>query len=803
MMIPQEWPDYLDYLLAKSAKKGAGGNQETLAMHTWSVLTQLAALIALRPSLPEQSRVPRLWHILFWAAFLHDFGKAAKGFQERLRGGPSWPHRHEVLSLTFLDWITSEFTEEDQLWLAAAIVSHHKDAEEIRTSYNAIAEPETDFVGELDARVVMDLWRWLATCPRNWIATLGLVGRGIGVPQLPPQDEAVRLVLGEGPAVIRKWLNKYNRWVEKSVNRTDERWLILGTVLLRGHVILADHMASAHAGELPEPNLSDPEGLLTKLHLEELYSHQQACVGLEGSAVLMAPTGSGKTEAALLWAVSQHPPRLYYALPFQASMNAMEQRLGQDEKDSNGRIVRVAPFKNQVGLEHSRSLLAYFRRLLIESEIADPKKAAEAAKWLRNLSQLSYYPVRVLSPYQLLKAPYQLKGYETLLTDCYGGAFVFDEVHAYEAGRLAKILALIKYLRENYRASFMIMSATLPRLLRDRIREALGDFRIITASADLYKQFRRHRLCLSNGDLLADSNLDRIAAAAQAGQSVLVCCNTVVRAQSAWRELQQRLEPRIEVVLLHGRFNGRDRLNKEALVRKATGVRSDSRQPIVLVATQVVEVSLDIDLDVLYTDPAPLEAMLQRFGRINRKRRIDLAPVYVFCEPIPDKPRPYQPELVRAALELLDKHQAQAIDEAQVSSWLDEIYRRPEIAEPWTHAYQESYDEFSETAIKTIRAFQSDAELEEAFYQAFDSVDVLPAGLYDQYLEEFEHSPLQASELLVPVRWWQYKALLNKGRARLSEDGHLKLVDVHYDSLIGLDLSREAIARPNDIWESD
>lgn len=803
-MTRRAWPDYLDYLWAKSADKGAGGEPETLAQHTYLVLEKLAATIRLRPNLPAQIGAPRLWHILFWGTFLHDFGKAANGFQARLRGGAKWPHRHEVLSLAFVDWLASAFNDQERAWLVAAIVSHHKDADEIAELYNAIAKPESDFDAELDAATIGDLWRWLNECATNWIDDLGLSGDGIEIPTLPAQADAVRQVDGHVSALIRKHLNAYARWLDKEVNRSDEATLLIGTVLLRGHLISADHMASAHIGELPEPQLSDPERLLEKIRITNPYQHQLECMNARGSTVLMAPTGSGKTEAALLWAVSQNAPRLYYTLPYQASMNAMEKRLNEDEVDGEGKITRDAPFKQQVGLEHSRSTLAYYRRLMIESEDADPKKITKAAKWLNDLARQNYYPVRVLSPYQVLKAPYRLKGYEPLLTDCFGAAFIFDEIHAYDAGRLAKILALVKHLREFYNAKFLVMSATLPTLLRECLRDALGEYTLVTASDDLYRKFERHKLALCDGDLLADENLERIAETARAGKSVLVCGNTVGRAQEAWRTLRRALDTQAHIELLHGRFNGRDRLAKEALVREATGSRSEKRKAIVLVATQVVEVSLDIDLDVIYTDPAPLEALLQRFGRINRRRlNKEGARVHVFREPIPEKPRPYEPDLIGAALEVLEKHNGEMIDEARVSDWLDEIYARPEIRAPWLETFQREYAEFTESALNTLRAFQSDNRLEELFYKAFDSVNVLPEGLYDEYVAARERSPLEASELLVPISWQQYAILASKGLARKDEKGDLRIVGAYYDSEIGLDFSRQARAIPKDVWEDD
>ena len=178
MTIPL-WPDWLeDVLWAKSAEKGAAGQAESLAWHTWHVLEKLAEAIRLRPSLPMSLGFPRLWNCLFWACFLHDFGKAARGFQDRLRGGEKWPHRHEVLSLAFLDWIAGSLPDEELRWVAAAIVSHHKDADEIGLMYmdptDPADEPLVERVAEISEEAIRGLWRWLNECPASWIEALGL-----------------------------------------------------------------------------------------------------------------------------------------------------------------------------------------------------------------------------------------------------------------------------------------------------------------------------------------------------------------------------------------------------------------------------------------------------------------------------------------------------------------------------------------------------------------------------------------------------------------------------------------------------
>lgn len=788
-MIPQVWPDELENIWAKSASKSQDERPETLAQHTWSTLERLGDLIRLRPKLPEQIGFPKLWNCLFWACFLHDFGKATKGFQDMLRGGPRWSHRHEVFSLAFLDWISNTLSEWERIWIAAAIVSHHKDAKEIQLAYSERGDPENKIlamrIAEIDEVTLRALWNWIAKCQEVWIENLILKDVVITSAKLIPQSEAINIIKDQGANNIRKWLNGYQRWVRK-ITRNEEQALVIGSIALRGHMISSDHLASAHTGDLPSSKLSRPEKLLERWSVAagktyDLYDHQRACISTKGSAVLMAPTGSGKTEASLLWAMAQAEddrpvPRLYYTLPFQASMNAMYDRL--DDTDSGA-------FPGQVGLEHSRSTLAYYRSLLEDN----PENAARSAKQLSNLARLNYYPVRVLSPYQILKGPYCLKGYESLLSDCFNAVFILDEVHAYEAKRLALILATVKYLRESFGAMFFVMSATLPKLLREHLKEAIGNYALLQATPDLYSKFQRHYLSLKDGDLLNPGALGEIADTVRRGQSVLVCCNTVRRAQDVYLDLKKRLlSSGTEIVLLHGRFNGKDRLAKENAVRKATGSKSDQRKPILLIATQVVEVSLDIDLDVIYTDPAPLEALLQRFGRINRRRLKSYAHVYVFREPA-DGQKIYSEALVKASLSVLEKNNNTMIDESKVSDWLDEVYK-DKIAEKWRQEYQDAYEEFWNGVILNLRAFNSDEGLEEEFYQAFDSLEVLPLSLLEAYQKAIEENPLEASQLFVPVRWNQFAQLKRTGSAYFDKDKKIRVVNAYYGSEFGLDLRR-------------
>ncbi|MCB0126799.1 MAG: CRISPR-associated helicase Cas3', partial [Caldilineaceae bacterium] len=774
-MTPVAWPTWMNEIWAKSAEKGEGGEPETLAQHTWYVLQRLSEFIQLRPNLPQQLAAPRLWHILYWAAFLHDFGKAASGFQARLRGGERWPHRHEVFSLAFVDWIVEGLTPEEKVWVVAAIASHHRDASDIYRSYAEPEDPEDDpmvsRMNELDPATVVQLWRWLYECGNAWIDELGLRDCNVSEVSLLTQQAAASHVQQNGLQAIYRWLKQYRRFVQ-ALNRNPRQQEIISALTLRGYIINADHSASAHADALPQISF-EKEIILSSRDLtwENLFDHQRAAGETVGSTLLTAPTGSGKTEAALLWVAHQYAvngrvPRLFYTLPYQASMNAMQLRLQESFGEDN------------VGLQHGRSLLVLYR-FLLERDY-DLRTAARQAKWSRNLVQLNYPPIRVFSPYQMLKGMYRLKGYEAILSDYHNAAFIFDEIHAYEVKRLALILKTIEYLKEHFNASFFIMSATFPTAIKRWLNETLSSPAEITAKKKLFEEFQRHRLHLLEGELTADNGLNSIITDAKNGKSVLVVCNVVSRAQEVYDELVDRLrDSGVHVELLHGRFNIRDRATKEALVRNATGSKSKNRKTIVLVATQVVEVSLDIDMDTIYTDPAPLEALVQRFGRINRRRKMrDLAPVHVFALP-DDGQGIYDPELVQRTIQVLNRENSKAIDEGAIGDWLDEIYAGA-IEERWQTEFMQAAEEFEANCLHTLRPFEADPNLEDLFYKAFDGLEILPAQFYEEYKEQREEEPIRAGELLVPISIGRYHALCNAGKVWPREKGEPYVIEAEY-----------------------
>jgi len=782
MRTDKVFPDWLEDVWAKSPDKGISGHYESLSIHTFKVLQKLSELIALRPTLPQVIDMPNLWNILFWSIFLHDFGKSANGFQKMLRNGKVWGHRHEVFSVAFLDWIKG-FCKDEYRLIASTILSHHKEADELFLLYPLTIRSDEDpidkVISQFDDKVLEGLWRWLDKYPNVWINALGLNDKGIKIPQLLPVNDGIKQIKQQGSSNIRYWLKSY-RVLVKELSRTYEISSILKILFIRGHALTADHMASAHVDKLPKiacVSKDEPPYLQLGLTKETLYAHQKECSKIIGSVILIAPTGSGKTESALLWALTQGYngagiSRLFYTLPYQASMNAMYERLDSQL------------FSGQVGLEHSKNILTLYR-FLIEDDF-NHELASKRARWLKDLVRLNYYPVKVLSPYQILKAFYRTKGYEAIFTDFAGACFILDEIHAYEPERLGMILCSVKFLKEMLKAKFFVMSATLPMIIQKCLLEALGDAVIVNANSELFKKFTRHKTIVLDGDLLDDCWIDHICKKAGEYNSILICCNTVKRAQQAYLKIKQKLGKQIDIILIHSRFNIKDRVKKETAIKKATGSRSEERKPLLLVSTQVIEVSMDIDLDVIFTDPSPLEALIQRFGRINRRRLKSWAPVFVFTKP-DDGQGIYDDRLVKKAIEILKTNHDKTIDEEAINSWLDEIYRG-DIYENWIERYAKSYKEFYCTCVEALKPCSADEMLENMFYEAFDAIEVLPSNLEENFNKHLDENPLEASQLLVPIRWRQLMKLKKENKVRKIRKSIPIVIETDYDSEFGLKL---------------
>ncbi|WP_315815127.1 DEAD/DEAH box helicase [Paraflavitalea speifideaquila] len=162
-------------------------------------------------------------------------------------------------------------------------------------------------------------------------------------------------------------------------------------------------------------------------------------------------------------------------------------------------------------------------------------------------------PLKVATPFQLLKHLFGLKGYEQGIFEMVGSYLVFDEIHAYNPETLAQIKVLLEFATGHLNARVMIMTATMPAFMQAMLEGSIGKHTIVKADRTVYDQFKRHRVELREG-LLGDG-LAEIKRQLSAGKQVLVVCNTVGSSQHVFEKLKNDV-PDGEALLLHGSFSG-------------------------------------------------------------------------------------------------------------------------------------------------------------------------------------------------------------------------------------------------------
>ncbi|HCZ05831.1 MAG TPA: hypothetical protein DHV12_01635 [Thermotogae bacterium] len=393
----------------------------------------------------------------------------------------------------------------------------------------------------------------------------------------------------------------------------------LEIIYVKGALQISDWAASGkHTLDMTPPNFTLPFSKPTPVQQRLLETDSRW-------AIVQAPTGTGKTEAALLWAVKQKRPRLLYVLPNTSTIE--------------GLIPRMERYFGSVSVVHGHTL-----QYLLEMGLKDHKL------WVKTLNS----PVSLLTADQLLLSALRYGHWEVSLFNLLNSAVVFDEVHAYEP-RLLGVLKEFFTLLDEASPPVLFISATIPKVIRNLIgekcvmncnnsHEVIHRLTYIPATIfDVHREMIRH---------------------AEKGLKVLAVVNTVTRATALYEMLKKSGIP---TFLHHGRFTREDaKRNIEKIMKIPAGIT---------VATQVVEVSLDIDYDVLFTEIAPADALVQRMGRVNRYGTKNTSDVYILEV---EHPAPYENEYVEAARSLVKGMKKHLLSNIQKSQMVEDAYKNLE-----------------------------------------------------------------------------------------------------------------------------
>lgn len=357
-----------------------------------------------------------------------------------------------------------------------------------------------------------------------------------------------------------------------------------------------------------------------------------------GLVIVEAPMGEGKTEAALHLVDHWNGCGFrgaYVGLPTQATANQLHSRVERFLRQRYpGDAVNLLLVHGGAGLLDGVEFLP----AAIDDD--EPRGAVAAGEWFlpRKRSLLAPYGVGTVD--QSLMSVLQVKHGFVRLFGLAGKPVVIDEVHAYDTYMTGLLERLLEWLGA-MGSPVVLLSATLPSVRRRALMQAyLSGRRNADRVDDALPDQAYPRITWVENDTLQTRSfptssprslaIERIVDSPEGVQGLLqrelanggcavVICNTVRRAQDMYRALSDAFTPGEELDLFHARFLHRDRYQREKR-NLARFSRDAARRPqrFVLVATQVVEQSLDLDFDVMVSDMAPVDLLLQRSGRLHR-----------------------------------------------------------------------------------------------------------------------------------------------------------------------------------------
>lgn len=363
--------------------------------------------------------------------------------------------------------------------------------------------------------------------------------------------------------------------------------------------------------------------------------------------IIEANTGSGKTEAALAYAsrllASGLADNIVFALPTQATANAMLERLecvAGKIFGSNDNII-LAHGKRDYN-EHFKKMIERHKKS--SSLQGDIEAGAQCSEWLSSSRKRAFLgQIAVTTVDQvMLSAIRPLKHYFVRSFGIGKGVLIIDEIHAYDAYMYGILEAVIKQQKQAG-GSVILLSATLAVYQKQSLCNAWGTAEVIdekeyplilqATDNDVYTFTMDNPNCIqektfgielwkSDDCSFSNEQLERIVKAAEEGAKVGIVCNLVDDAQRYAHRLTEMSY--VPVDIFHSRYRYCDRMNKEKAVLDNYD-KNSSNQGRILVGTQVIEQSLDIDFDWMISFICPVDLLFQRIGRLHRhlKQRPD------------------------------------------------------------------------------------------------------------------------------------------------------------------------------------
>lgn len=636
----------MEKVLAKSRRISNDGSvmEVTLARHTQDVIDAAKCLFGDDvPSFAAEQwlrffRIPECWsrfhRNLIAACALHDWGKANDSFQNALTGSTQQAIRHEHLSALLIalprirSWLKS--ADIDVPLVVSTVLTHHLKASDAASGF-------AQKLGASRFRLVNN--------DDGFQETIDIAASELGMPSLSFADLPASWTFESGRQSVRELrrvvqdetLEPYERLMRRSENQQERRLLLA----VRSALIAAD---SAGSGIVRAANCTVTtwiqenvtqrkvltrdeilDGIVEKRRQEMVSAgqwdkwndFQLACDHLPSRALLLAPCGSGKTLAAWRWIAAQlgNQPAGHAIFLYPTRGTARE---GFQD------YVAWAP-ETDAALMHGTS--EFDLDGMFENAPENDDRRGRNFEAERRLFALAYWPRRVFSATvdQFLAFMQYSYGPMCMLPVLANSVLVIDEVHSFDNNMFSALKDFLKA----FDVPVLCMTATLSGRRREELVHDCGLAEPPEWPVDLKIVADRPRYRFTHvSDRKAAENA--VCKALAEGKRVLWVVNQVKRAHDIVRSFVQNLpaddQPNatlrtsdgVPVVCYHSRFRLRDRVARHAETMQF--LKASHPGPALGVTTQVCEMSLDIDVDLLVSEECPVSSLVQRMGRCNRNR---------------------------------------------------------------------------------------------------------------------------------------------------------------------------------------
>ena len=567
-MVKDKYFDLLDESIVSNIREKKAKPNKSIIEHTNDLLDVLEILWNLGYIKEE-----RIYELIQKACIYHDIGKINKEFQKRVKNkGIKFDENkevaHNVLSLYFID--ESKFNnKEDYLIVSNAVVNHH------------------DYCD-------------------------------IGLAIREKSDIIENLLEGLDHKKVKKVIPAKIASISQDID----------AIKIKGYLHKCDYSASSGYTAEYENNFLEKslENVLNKWKLDNQDASwnelQQYCIENKNENIIaIAQTGMGKTEAGLLW-ISDN--KGFFILPIRTAINAIYDRTKKYISSYGGNL------EEQLGLLHSSSL----EYLLLQSEddkyddkdeYIDKKEDKEIIEYEKIAKQLSL-PINVSTIDQLFDFVYKYPAYELKLTTLSYSKIVIDEIQMYGPDLLAYLVYGLERIVEQG-GKVAILTATLPPFVKELLSKNIK-FKI--KEDGFTDNSKRHNLKILDKRIDSNDICDKYEENEKLNKSnkILVVCNSITQAQNLYEEISNILGNE-NLHILHSKFIKCERLSKESEIiefgktYKDNKIHELDKQSGIWISTSIVEASLDIDFDYLFTELQDLNSLFQRLGRCNRKGKKD------------------------------------------------------------------------------------------------------------------------------------------------------------------------------------